>query len=331
MKREVPTSPDLLDKIFSGISDGAILVGGQALAYWVGKYDINLSDTAFIGGGAISSDTDFLGTRADVTKIAAATSGKTQFIPKERISALVGLVQIAVGNDEYVNVDVLHKLYKVDVEKVRSRASEVIIGKRTLLVMSPLDILESRVENLAGLADKQNDEGIDQTVLAIKVANAFIQDIAAEHPKAALKAIEEVVSIAKSGAGQRVISRYDVNFLMAIPAQVIDNENFKKLRWPQIQKELSEDKAVTAAMAFVNTHEYQLKYANFCNGHYQGKIVYTNVSIAIQHVGQNHVISHSTGTWPERPKVGDSVTIRYRNGEVDIQPKLQTKDRGLSI
>lgn len=331
MKREVPTSPDLLDKIFSGISDGAILVGGQALAYWVGKYDINLSDTAFIGGGAISNDTDFLGTRADVTKIAAATSGKTQFIPKERISALVGLVQIAVGNDEYVNVDVLHKLYKVDVEKVRSRASEVIIGKHTLLVMSPLDILESRVENLAGLADKQNDEGIDQTVLAIKVANAFIQDIAAEHPKAALKAIEEVVSIAKSGAGQRVISRYDVNFLMAIPAHVIDNENFEKLRWPQIQKELSEDKAVTAAMAFVSTHEYQLKYANTYNGQYQGKIVYTNVSIAIQHVGQNHVISHSTGTWLERPKVGDSITIQYRNGEVDIQPKLQTKDRGLSI
>lgn len=331
MKREVPTSPDILDKIFSGISDSAILIGGQALAYWVGKYDINLRDTTFMDSGAISNDTDFLGTRADVTRIATATSGKKQFIPKERISALVGLVQIAVSNDEYVNVDILHKLYKVDAEKVRTRASEVVIGKHTLLVMSPLDILKSRVENLAGLADKQNDEGIDQAVLAIKVANAFIQDIAAEYPKAALKAIEEVVSIAKSGAGQRVFSRYDVNFLMAIPEQVIVNENFKKLRWPQIQKELSENKAVTAAMTFVNRHEYQLKYANTYNGQYQGKILYTNISFALQHAGQNHVISHLTGTWPELPKVGDSVTIRYRNGEVDIQSKMQTKDQGLSI
>lgn len=330
MKREVTTTPDVFLKIVSSIGEGAILVGGQALAYWVGKYDINLNDTSFFGG-SISDDTDLLGSKSDVHSIAAATSGKKELVPKERISALVGLVQIAVNQEEYINVDVLHKLYKMDADKVRERAAEVIIGDHTLLVMSPMDIFKSRVENLSGLQEKQNIEGIEQTVIAIRVTNSFIRDLAADNQKSAIKAIEEVVSIARSAAGQRVFSKYSLDFTLAIPAEIIDNESFRKTRWPQIAKLLRQDKSFDAAKSFADKNEYIVNFSDKFRGQYQGEIVYTNRSYALQHIGKNVVVLHRTGTWQDLPSVGHSVTIRYRNGDVDIQPKLQKKDRGKSL
>jgi len=328
LKHEVNTPPELFEKIISGLSDSAILVGGQALAFWVDEYDINWQETSLIG--SISDDSDFLGSKADVRAIARATSGQLEMASPERITSLVGIVQIGVGNNEFVNVDVLHKLYNLDAEKVRARAPVVTIGNKTILVMHPLDVLKSRIENLSGLSSKQNIEGVDQASLAIKVARAYIIDLASDNASKALKATEEVVSIAKSGAGQRVASKFQLNFLLAIPADAIENEGFHQHRWPQIQQELSEDKALTAAKEFAEKHGYQLRHANQVDGHYIGNIVYTNAAIALQHVGRDIVISHAIGTWKDRPNHGGDFTIRYRHGEVDVQPKPLAKDRNLS-
>lgn len=61
------------------------------------------------------------------------------------------------------------------------------IGK--LRVMHPLDVLDSRIQNLEALAQKRNATGIAQARLAMDVVRAFIrQQIAADGERPALKA-----------------------------------------------------------------------------------------------------------------------------------------------
>lgn len=49
------------------------MVGGQALAFWVSRYGVELPSDVLIG--AISDDADFLGTRKDVIDIARGIHG----------------------------------------------------------------------------------------------------------------------------------------------------------------------------------------------------------------------------------------------------------------
>jgi hypothetical protein len=151
---EIAISQAQLAKILSGVTPGAVLVGGQALAFWVTNYDVAMPKAL---AGAISDDADFLGSRADVTAIAKAARGIPTFASRNIITALVGQVKIPVSSSEFVNVDVLHNLVGLDPEKVRNHAAEVTWRDVTFHVMHPLDVLQSRIENLAKLRSKQNE------------------------------------------------------------------------------------------------------------------------------------------------------------------------------
>lgn len=231
---EVPVSPEQLAAILSNVTPGAVLVGGQALAFWVAHYDI--SPPASLAG-AISDDADFLGTRADVEAIARGVGGRSVYPPVRAITALIGQVEIPVAAGEYVNVDVLHRLIGLDGDRVRDHASEVDLNGVAFQVMHPMDVLQSRVANLAILDDKQNEQGVEQTRLALQVARAFISEVAAipeQGQRHAMKLIEQVVTLAKSGSGRRVARDFGIEFLSALPRHAVASEVFQTRRWPQI-------------------------------------------------------------------------------------------------
>ena len=54
IKQEVPISEELLKKVLASLSEDSVLVGGQALAYWVSYYGVQLPSQM---SGAISDDT----------------------------------------------------------------------------------------------------------------------------------------------------------------------------------------------------------------------------------------------------------------------------------
>jgi hypothetical protein len=74
------------------------------------------------------------------------------------------------------------------------------------------------------------------------IANKYIQEVATDPQRApiALKAIEEVVSIAKSGAGRSASREFGISFLDAIPHESIDNEKFRVHRLPRLLVELKQ-------------------------------------------------------------------------------------------
>ena len=238
---EVPISQELLAIALSDISPESVLVGGQALAFWVSHYGVALPGPTVLVG-AISDDADILGVRNDIAAIASKVRGVPSYTPQHAISALVGQVTIPVGADEFVNVDVLHRLVGVDVGKVKERASEVKLGGTLIRVMHPIDVLQSRIENLAQLKDKQNPEGVEQAKLSLLVAGAYIGELAAmdeDGQRHASKAIEYIVGIAKTGAGKCGAKEFGLRFLDALPGFVITSDRFRAIRWPQIVKEIN--------------------------------------------------------------------------------------------
>jgi hypothetical protein len=108
-------------------------------------------------------------------------------------------------------------------------------------VIHPIDVLESRIQNLHLLAEKRTKTGIAQAVLAVDVARAFIRrTIAEQGERSALKLLERVVTIAGETAGLRVHLKFDVEPLNAVPL-----DDFRTTvalhsgRWPEALAEIA--------------------------------------------------------------------------------------------
>lgn len=230
---EIAFTADQLRKLLSGVGRNAVLVGGQALAFWADYYRIPLDDAL----PAVSKDADFLGDRALVERISEMSGGHASFPPRRAMTALIGQVTIELANDQFLNVDVLHKIVGVRADSVKRRAEDVDLDGLKFKVMHPIDVLQSRIWNLATLKDKQNEMGVLQANLAVQVVRRYIAAIAGDNEKLALKAVEKVVDIAKSSAGRRAAS-FGIDFLSAIPVRSIRSEEFHRTRWPRLLDEL---------------------------------------------------------------------------------------------
>lgn len=241
---EVAITPDLLEKILAGVGPNSVLVGGQALAFWLGHYQIEVRPVLGLEGdmpiGVVTKDADFLGDREDVTRIARKLCGVAEFAPRRGLTALVGSVHLTLSDSKFVNIDVIHQVVGLKKEDVRKHAFAMAVGGTEARVMHPLEVLRSRIENLRLPDKREKASAIAQAGLAVLVANKYIREVAADPQRAptALKAIEEVVSIAKSGAGRNASREFGISFLEAIPHESIDNQNFQVHRFPRLLAEL---------------------------------------------------------------------------------------------
>lgn len=237
-EREASFTTETLKQLLHAASEDVVLVGGQALSFWVNFYSIDLSSHNIVG--AISRDADFLGERKDVKHIADGVSGKAIYPSEREMTAIAGQVVMRLDQNEFLNIDVIHRVVGIDAEAVRRRALQAEFDGVSFRVMHPLDVLKSRIENLATLQDKQTPEGITQAKLALQVANKFITAFAknTDGQKSALKAIETVINIAKTSAGCKCAREFGIDFFQAIPKNAIKDEQFHQMRWPHLVKEL---------------------------------------------------------------------------------------------
>jgi hypothetical protein len=151
-QREVAIFQDLLEKILASVGPKAVLVGGQAHAVWLTSYQVAIPPIDGPDGtkmlGVVTDDADFPGDRSDVTRIEQNLRGSAEFAPRVGLSALVGSVRLQVSNQEFVNVDVIHRVVGLRKEDVRKHAFAMVIGDAQARIMHPLDVLRSCIENL---------------------------------------------------------------------------------------------------------------------------------------------------------------------------------------
>jgi len=245
-KSEAITPREVLDQLLCAAGDDLVLVGGQALAFWVHRYGLVLPGDVV----AVSADTDFLASsaadRAAVLRMAAALQGKTQFPSRRALTALVGQAVLDINDDEFINVDVVFRVIGLTQEAVRKRAVRVEFDNTSFVVMHPLDVLRSRLANLHQLVEKQNPKGVMQLALAIDVARQFLREEASVAPRQATSArsplqpfVSEIERLAREDAGRKVARRFGLHVADAIDPSLIPAGTFWRRKWPELSPLMS--------------------------------------------------------------------------------------------
>jgi hypothetical protein len=239
-RKQAVAPSDVVESLLRATGTRLILVGGQALAFWMDRYGVEMPGRI----AYVSRDIDFLAESvADVDEVhrLARVLGGQAIIPRRRaLTALVGQAVRHVSSTEFINVDVVHRVLGAD-PALRSRAVEVRYRDMTFRVMHPMDVLKSRLDNLYALPEKQNEMGPAQLDAAIAVARAFLRSTGrgATRRPATLAYAKFIERLAKSDAGRKVATRFGVHVADAIEPDAIPSAPFRKKKLPQLVKLMS--------------------------------------------------------------------------------------------
>lgn len=231
---EAPLAPAEVTKILSICSPEGLLVGGQALAFWADHYQVRRPPDLESG---VTADADFIGD-SELARRLGKQLGWTTWLPAlDDATPQTGKVTRRLKNGTVKQVDFLSGVVGLTTKDLIRRAVEIEVPDAGMLrIIHPIDVLDSRIQNLHALPEKRNKVGIAQAALAIDVARACIrQTITETGERAGLKLLERVADIAAETAAVRVYLLYGIDPLAAVPL-----ENFRttsalhKTRWPQI-------------------------------------------------------------------------------------------------
>lgn len=248
---------EMVRRVLESATPDVILIGGQALAYWMGFYDIRTPGAA---APAISRDVDFFTRDAANTGplklFARAIRGREEVKDIRNLSVLIGSAIAPAEDGRIYNVDLLHDVVGVKRDRLEANAVRVPIpGSSVVLrVMHPLDVLQSRNVNLHSLPEKQDEAGQLQLRLAIEVANAYLeQQIEAilqdneatdqQRQRNVFDVISTVVEYSTEDAARKNAERHGIYLADAIPAWRIESDVFWQKQWPHLRERMSPDYA----------------------------------------------------------------------------------------
>ena len=217
------------------VSEGAVLVGGQALAFWVGYFRLALRSGP---QPFVNREGDFLGRSDHVKRFAAAVGGQVEMAPNRGLSALHGAVVRQGQHGPEVLIDVLNSVIGIDNDELRRRAVRVTHPKDPSVsfdVMDPLTCLVSRIENLRQLDAKRNEVGVWQARIAIDVCRAHIaKQLEDGNERLAIRTARAVLRLAGSAAGLQAHRRYDLELLKAIPVEHFKTAAFRETQYVRV-------------------------------------------------------------------------------------------------
>jgi hypothetical protein len=225
----------MLERILAAASPDMVLVGGQALDFWATYYGVETR------AATLTRDADFLGSRADVLRIAESIEGRAAFPHARSLTSLVEQVHKELPGGGHVGIDVLHKVYgNTSSEAIRMRAVTAEPLGWPVKVLHPMDVLQGRLSNVYGLKEKQDEHGIAQLELAITMVRAFLVDQAGgmgitRGATTVRKHLVRIEEMAMSDAGRKVAKRFEQYVADAIePSVMASHPPFLERRLPQL-------------------------------------------------------------------------------------------------
>lgn len=156
---QLPLSSDEVRQILENSSDNAVLVGGQALALWSQIYHV-LPPNELSGG--ISADIDFIGPLSAAKAVGQALnrsggSWKLHEVDPGDATPQTAKLSFTVKEEGYKEIDFLAAIVGLDADQVKTRAVEMRLHglSRGVKIIHPLDLLASRLHNLAQQRESQ--------------------------------------------------------------------------------------------------------------------------------------------------------------------------------
>lgn len=224
---ELPLDEKTLDAFLEGMGTDMVLVGGQALAFWMDRYQIHP------GMLSISNDGDALGRLERAQQLARQMKAELKQPSENARTSLVAQLRIGYGEKKR-NIDVLHLLYTISGLKKSNEFTRQVWQRSVeiewkpdhwIRVMHPLDVLESRAHNAVGLVEEKGLHVITQLGWAVDVAREAMKRVAqADDPgeERLGQMIQDVYSLAASAVGRRALGDHGIELLDAIPFDVIE-------------------------------------------------------------------------------------------------------------
>jgi hypothetical protein len=237
---EEPLTPADVQKILSICSPRGLLVGGQALAFWADHLQVQRPANLISG---VTADADFIGDAVLARNLGKRLGWQTWIPTLDDSTPKTGKVTHRTKGGGVKQVDFLSGVVGLTTKDLARRAIELEvpdIGR--LRVIHPIDVLDSRIQNLNLLAEKRNAAGIAQGWLAVDVALEFIRrEIATRGERVGLKLLERIADIAGDIAAVRVFLLYGIDPLRAVPLEDFRTTSaLHKVRWPQIVAEVAQ-------------------------------------------------------------------------------------------
>jgi hypothetical protein len=237
---EAPLSREEVRKILGICSPRALLVGGQALAFWADHLQVEPPRSLRSG---VTADADFIGDSVLAQDLAKRLGWRIWIPALDDSTPQTGKVTQRTKSGAVKQVDFLSGVVGLTTKDLARRAIEMQLPEiGRLRVIHPLDVLDSRIQNLHLLPEKRTDAGIAQGRLAVDVARAFIrQEIATRDERAGLKHLERVADLAADISAVRVFLLYGIDPLQAVPLEDFRTTSaLHKIRWPQIVAEIGD-------------------------------------------------------------------------------------------
>jgi hypothetical protein len=250
---EAPLTPEDVQKILSICSPRGLLVGGQALAFWADH--LRVERPANLASG-VTADADFIGDSRLAKDLGKRLGWQTWIPALDDSTPQTGKVTHRTKTGGVKQVDFLSGVVGLTSKDLARRAVEMEVPDIGLLrVIHPIDVLDSRIQNLHLLPEKRTDAGIAQARLAVDVAREFIrQEVTARGERVGLKLLERIADIGADIAAVRVFLLYDIDPLQAVPLEDFRTTSaLHKVRWPQIVSEVSQKRESLRKLSSTST------------------------------------------------------------------------------
>jgi len=233
---EVALTPEEVDSILAVCGPKALLVGGQALAFWANYFDVEPVGEL---SAKVTTDADFIGSTAVAAELLAALGRgwDMRSATLDDATGQVAKVYAKVPGGGVKQVDFLSGIAGMDTRRVRARAPVVDLPSGAQIrVLHPLDVLESRLRNLQILPTKRNASGVAQARLAIDVARRFLESILerGESARALHREVNRVIELGLESRLSMVLMDYHLDVLAAVPVARIASPDFRSRRWPKV-------------------------------------------------------------------------------------------------
>jgi hypothetical protein len=237
---EAPLTPEDVQQILRICSPRGLLVGGQALAFWADHLKVERPVNLVSG---VTADADFIGDSA-LAKDLARRLGWQLWLPAlDDSTPQTGKVTHRTRSGEVKQVDFLSGVVGLTTKDLARRAIEMEMPQMGhLRVIHPVDVLDSRIQNLHLLLEKRTAAGIAQAELAVDVVRAFMrQELATRTERVGLKLLERIAEIAADIAAVRVFLLFGIDPLKAVPLEDFRTTTaLHRVRWPQIVEEVGQ-------------------------------------------------------------------------------------------
>lgn len=246
-ERQAPLSADEVRIILSICSPRGLLVGGQALAFWADHLAVPRPARL---SSLVTADADFIGDSTLARELGRKLRWRVWIPSLDDATPQTGKVT-KQSRDGVKEINFLSGVVGLTTKDVLRRAVEMQVpGIGVLRVMHPIDVLDSRIQNLDVLPEKRNETGVAQATLAVDMARAYVRlEIASHGERAGIKLLERLVAIAEDIAALRVFLLFAVDPLRAVPLEEFRTTTaLHNRRWPQIERAIADRRGKLAKL-----------------------------------------------------------------------------------